>query len=114
MKNKPQKIGVILLLSTGVLGLLGEFGAGWVAYGITGIITAACAIRDEIGQPTRTVSQYIQDWTTSKPKDYALGLAIIIFCAWQHFSMYGFEEGMRATYWSLPIGLAIHFFANKD
>ena len=118
-----QKIGVGLLISTGFFGLIGQFGAGWAAYALTGLITLACAIRNKVGEPTRTVSQYIQDLTDKKWIDYIVGGVIIGFCIWQHFSLFdkinieelsSFELGMIAAYWVLPMGLAIHFFANKD
>jgi len=118
-----QLIGAALIILAGLFGLIRQFGLGWIAFGLTGIITAACAIRNKIGEPTRTVSQWIQDLTSNKPVDYVVGSVIIIFSAWQHFTLFDkiditgistFDLAMIAAYWPLSIGLAIHFFANKD
>jgi len=118
-----QVIGSTLLILAGLFGLIRQFGLGWTAFALVGIITAICAIRNKVGEPTKTVSQWIQDLTNNKQVDYAVGSVIIIFCVWQHFTLFDkidttslstFELGMIAAYWPLPIGLAIHFFANKD
>lgn len=114
MKQKWQKIGVGLLISTGIFGLMGAFTLGWIAFGLVGIITAACAIRNKVGEPTKTVSQVIQDFTEDKTMDYAIGGAIMFFAAWRHFITFGFGHGMETAFWPLVTGLSIHFFANKD
>lgn len=120
MKHLPQKIGVGLLVATGILGYKERFDLGWIAFGLTGLITAGCAIRNKLGNPTRTVSQWIQDRTDNKLIDYTIGGAIIGFATWQHFTMVvlpdltRFEVGMMTAFWPLAIGLSIHFFANKD
>jgi len=109
-----QMVGVVLLITTMMLGWMNQIRVGWYAYALAGVITGLCALCNKFGNPMKTVSQTIQDMTSNKLIDYVLGIVIIGFCLWQHFGKYGFEPGMENAYWILPIGLAIHFFANKD
>lgn len=114
MKNPYQKIGAGLLVAAGVLGLISWFYPAWIALGITGVITLGCAIRNELGTPTRTVSQWIQGLTTNKAIDYIIGVAIIAVASLVFFEKYGFEGGMEIAFWPLVCGLSLHFFANED
>lgn len=114
MKNLYQKIGAGLLVATGVLGLISWFYPAWIALGVVGVITLGCAIRNKLGTPTKTVSQWIQDLTANKTIDYAVGIAIIAIASLVFFEKYGFESGMEIAFWPLVCGLSLHFFANKD
>lgn len=118
-----QIIGIALLILAGVFGLFCQFGVGWICFGIAGGITAFCAARDKWFESTKTVSQVIQDLTTKKLIDYIVGVATIAIAIWQHLSIFekietadftNFELAMITAYWPLVIGLAFHFFANKD
>jgi len=113
VKNLWQITGACSLITAVLLSLIGEFGYGWICFGLTGIITASCAIRNK-WIPTRTVSQWIQDLTTNKALDYSIGAIGIALATWCYFSLYGLEKGMEAAFWPLTVGLLIHFFANKD
>jgi len=113
-KYKLQIIGAGLLILAGFLGLIGEIGLAWVALAGAGAITLSCALRNKWGNPTRTVSQWIQDLTTNKLVDYAVGSGIIVVAGWKFFAQYGFEKGLEIAFWPFVCGLSIHLFANKD
>jgi len=118
-----QLVGISLLVLALFLGSIHQFGVGWICFGIVGAITLSCVIRNEIGEPTRTVSQVIQDLTRNKLVDYIVGVLTEILAVYQHFAVFenidmaeltSFEFGMITAYWPLVMGLAIHFFANKE
>ena len=118
-----QMVGVGLLILALFFGSIYQFGLGWICFAAAGVITLGCAVRNKIGNPTRTVSQVIQDLTRNKMVDYIVGALIEALAIYQHFAVFekidmteltGRELGMITAYWPLVMGLAIHFFANKD